>query len=474
MKIVRKFVMGLFQTIAVLLLLMAVLSTVLYFNVVSSVEEAQQSGTLPTLLGYSYFPVSEDKFESLGIEKGSIVLADKDNAYAENTVVVFETTDELAYNAVYNTFGIGRVSAVSTGMDGSSAYEIQNLETNQTVLMTDEQVLCGAKLQILSGGKLLNLALTSNGVVFFVILPFFVFVAVQLIVLILHILWNPSKVEVSDEGENNTSLMADTDEPKRKKERKKRFRKKEEPEEPEIPMHTQLDAIKEETSKPHVHHVFTEEAANSPLTLSFDRRTFDKKWEPKAVEEPTPLKSVASAEKPVNMNAFQSNDSTELPDELASLLNRARRDVRQTSESIESSPLYTGRSFDKAPVTSDYLDIMSKVNHLLDDIKGEEPGSAANDDMLQEVIDRDMMRDSTVEFNPEKLKPDTTDNESEQAIRSQQILDNILIQLRENELDVDFNDVSPDVNVAKQPGGNGFTIDTPNYKAKIQVELDRK
>ena len=55
--------------------------------------------------------------------------------------------------------------------------------------MTDEQVLCGAKLQILSGGKLLNLALTSNGVVFFVILPFFVFVAVQLIVLILHILW---------------------------------------------------------------------------------------------------------------------------------------------------------------------------------------------------------------------------------------------------------------------------------------------
>lgn len=473
MKIVRKFVMGLLQTIAVLLLLMAVLSTVLYFNVVSSVEEAQQSGTLPTLLGYSYFPVSEDKFESLGIEKGSIVLADKDNAYAENTVVVFETTDELAYNAVYNAFGIGRVSAVSTGMDGSSAYEIQNLETNQTVLMTDEQVLCGAKLQILSGGKLLNLALTSNGVVFFVILPFFVFVAVQLIVLILHILWNPSRVEATAE-EQDASFVANTDEPKRKKERKKRFRKKEEPEEPEIPMHTQLDAIKEETSKPHVHHVFTEEAANSPLTLSFDKRTFDKKWEPKAAEEPTPLKSVASAEKPANMNAFESNDAAELPDELASLLNRARRDVRQTSESIESSPLYTGRSFDKAPVTSDYLDIMSKVNHLLDDIKGEEPGSAANNDMLQEVIDRDMMRGSTVEFNPEKLKPDTTDHKSEQAIRSQQILDNILIQLRENELDVDFNDVSPEVNVAKQPGGNGFTIDTPNYKAKIQVELDRK
>lgn len=473
MKIVRKFVMGLFQTIAVLLLLMAVLSTVLYFNVVSSVEEAQQSGTLPTLLGYSYFPVSEDKFESLGIEKGSIVLADKDNAYSENTVVVFETTDELAYNAVYNTFGIGRVSAVSTGTDGSSAYEIQNLETNQTVLMTDEQVLCGAKLQILSGGKLLNLALTSNGVVFFVILPFFVFVAVQLVVLILHILWNPSRVEATAE-EEDASFVTDTDESKRKKERKKRFGKKEEPEEPDVPMHTQLDAIKEETSKPHVHHVFTEEAANSPLTLSFDKRTFDKKWEPKAAEEPSSLKTVASVEKPVKVDAFESADETELPDELASLLSRARRDVRQTSESIESSPLYTGRSFDKAPVTSDYLDIMSKVNHLLDDIKGEEPGSAANNDMLQEVIDRDLMRDSTVEFNPEKLKPDTMDNESEQAIRSQQILDNILIQLRENELDVDFNDVSPDVNVAKQPGGNGFTIDTPNYKAKIQVELDRK
>lgn len=471
----KKIVVGLFQTIAVLLLIFAIATTILYFNVVSGVREAVANETLPTLFGYTYFPVSEDTFESIGIKKGAIVLAEKDSGYQENAVVVFKTTDELAANAAYTMYGLGRVAEITMAADGSMIYGIESLDPTAIapVPMTADTIACEAKWLIPNAGRLFNLAQTANGVVFFVIMPFFFFVATQLLVLILHIVWRHREDAEEDEELPDAVLedAAEEEEPPKARKRGRKRRKSDEDAEEALPaMHTSLDALREETSKPHSHQVFTEDVANAPMNLKFEKKKF---VEPP--EMPAPVSEPAAPQVRADEVLKQPFASPDLPENLTALINRAKQDVRQTSASIEASPLYTGRTAEKAQTTSDYLDIMSRVNHLLDDINGG-TGREEDQDFLKEAFERDVMRDSTVEFNFDKMNASSKSEpvEQENASRSQQILDNILIQLRENELDVDFNDVSEGVNVSRQPGGEGFTIDTPNYKAKIRVELDRK
>lgn len=454
MRVLRTIFVAVLQIFAILLLIFSIGTTFLFFQVNSS--SASLGETLPSMLGYHYMPISESRFEqTLGVEKGALIIAVDGAEAKENTVAIFRTTEALSENAAYGMFAMGRVSAVVTDpTTNDTIVEIENLETKEPVSLYGSEIVATAAYQVPNGGSLMVLAQSANGIVFFVILPFFCFIAVQLLVLILHLISRPAKEQEEKDEEADNRQPID------------------------------YEAVRKEVKKVHPHTVFTKEEASVPVNTDnlFKPVT---KTESFMNDEPMNLNFVKKEpgldwEKELQTErkapTIETDDLADgfLPDSLKELLKQAREDVSSTSKSLDMNSV-TGMGI-RPEETRDYLDIMSRVDHLLDDIQGE-PGRADKREFLREAIDRDMMRDSTTEYRTTKQQALDELNASKKQLeraRSQQLLDSILIQLREDDLNVNFHDVSDNVNIAEQPDGDGFTIETPHYKAKIHVEMNSK
>lgn len=450
------------QVFAILFLIVAVLSSALYFVVSGSISTANKNQTIPELFGHQWVAISDEKFETgnLVSMNSLVLLEDIDSAsVVAGDVVVYDTPADASDNAVYKTFSMGRVSSVDAST-GETMVQIRSLTTGSDLSVAGTSIVGKATTEIVYLGKVFNAIGSSLGLIMFVVFPFFVFIVLQLVVLILRILTGRSGDEDEEEDDE------DDEESKQKKERAEKQRK----------------AIEAHNSK---RGKYLEQEPLESMSLNFKNKKdgTSQTTEIKSQTVSTVVDGEYAAEVPNANDAAEldqtrsfdfSMDEVQQPAAMPNFDTSAPSyDVPAETESSVSS--YDSENTDYTPYldANAYSDASAQVDEFLRSLNYNEAS-----------LEHELMSQSTIEFDmdairerllKEELLKDVDDKDFVKMPETQDMLDNILIELKDNAVDFSFQNIkSDDVEIEENNVGDGFSIETPNYRANIKVEIDKK
>ncbi len=441
------------QVFAILFLIVAVLSSALYFVVSGSISTANKNQTIPELFGHQWVAISDEKFETgnLVSMNSLVLLEDIDSAsVVAGDVVVYDTPADASDNAVYKTFSMGRVSSVDAST-GETMIQIRSLTTGSDLSVAGTSIVGKATTEIVYLGKVFNAIGSSLGLIMFVVFPFFVFIVLQLVVLILRILTGRSGDEDEEEDDE------DDEESKQKKERAEKQRK----------------AIEAHNSK---RGKYLEQEPLESMSLNFKNKKdgTSQTTEIKSQTVSTVVDGEYAAELDQTRSFDFSMDEVQQPAAMPNFDTSAPSyDVPAETESSVSS--YDSENTDYTPYldANAYSDASAQVDEFLRSLNYNEAS-----------LEHELMSQSTIEFDmdairerllKEELLKDVDDKDFVKMPETQDMLDNILIELKDNAVDFSFQNIkSDDVEIEENNVGDGFSIETPNYRANIKVEIDKK
>lgn len=186
-----------FKVLFILFLVVAVLTSAVYFLVAGSMSAAERNGTVPSLFGTSYVPMMrEGAFES--INAGSVVLID-DNAYVNDvlpgTVILYQTPADSDVNEVMPGLSLGTVQVLNQAEDGTVSFQVKAGETAEDLQEISAESLIGTGSWTLNGlGNALEFVNSTTGLIVLVVIPGAIFV----ISLVLFLVLRPKRGEVED------------------------------------------------------------------------------------------------------------------------------------------------------------------------------------------------------------------------------------------------------------------------------------
>lgn len=193
------------QVIAIVVLILSVLSAALTLTVQLGVTSAESDGTAPTILGTEYLAIETDTFTSLSIQKGSLVLlSDTIEASIQvGTIVAFETPSSNKENTAFAGYSLGYVlEMTAASADDEITYSIQSLaENTENFDVVASDVVGIATSQIVALGAIVACMAATSGLIYFIIIPFFVYIILQLLVVILRTVFNGAEEEEDDDEE---------------------------------------------------------------------------------------------------------------------------------------------------------------------------------------------------------------------------------------------------------------------------------
>lgn len=467
------------QIVAIVVLVLAVLSTAATLIVRSSVDSAAQQQQVPSSFGKEFLPALDAKFEKININNGSLILLKDigEDGVKANDVVVFNTPVDFNDNSIYKTFSVGRVIGINTD-GGTPQYSIEGLGTNGDVVLEETAVLAIAGWQVPGLGNTVSGVIGSAGIIYFIVVPFFAFIVLQLLVVILRMVRTPKQeADEQDDGDEDEVPVVSSASQNESDRRYDSLKESAPPADsaayvPQEP----LEPIALKFKKKEVQAAFQDVKSQTFTTIppvdvpSFTKREVQQSIpaapiaaEPEPVQ---PVKTIA-AEKPVSPE-----HTSDVSADISRILSESIREVHKGHEPV--NPVFGLLDEQRSPDRSDeFRSVLDMVDSLLSDIKEEQKNDVRK-------VAQEFEQGATQEFKINQIRDRLQENHLldqhfVQNEKSQEILDNILIELKDNALDVQFRNVkSKAVDIEKTETGDGFTIDTPKYKANVKIEMDKK
>lgn len=176
------------QVFAVVVLILALLSSALFFLVNQEKEKAAEANAIPQLFGVNYIALNKD-FDRIA-EKGDLLLVEAVTAEDVTTgdAVLYETPQTSRENSVYGNFSLGVVVQLKEENGEVVSYIEINGKDGETVAVAPALIKGRATGLLMFGGTIVEQMTSDMGIVWFVALPAFVFVLLQLIVVILRVI----------------------------------------------------------------------------------------------------------------------------------------------------------------------------------------------------------------------------------------------------------------------------------------------
>lgn len=471
------------QVLAIILLVIAVISSAFYFVVHNSLKQAEEYNAVPTVMGKIYLPITSDNFSDIA-RNGSLVIGQPMtvDGMSEGEVAIYALPDGSTDNVVYKSFGMGYIQSI-TEQNGDVVLNIQTSEGSVAVVST--LVRGRAEQQVFLFGNAVNAVEQPMGLFGFVVAPVFLFVVLQLLVVIFRTLAGRSeRMELEDEEDEYDGLEFEDDD----------FEEEDETDAEDGTFLKRSKSSKRNKKKGlrfHLLEEVDEEDDDDDEEIDFEEQK-PKKPAPRKV---TQIKSQTVSTIKGEYGLKNDKQKKEL------LKPYLPQEEQQSVEHVQPEAAYVKPP--APPKNSVNAESKPEAKSTEQPSKPKEPltkifDAAFTDD---EEYERRLMSEHTMEFDMEALKEkmrreepdasqnlsssesqtDLTDNYSqdlEEALKQfdpQEILNQIMIEVKQEALDFNFQNLQKDgVNVEKNCSGDGFVISTPNYKANIKVELDKE
>lgn len=447
------------QVFAILFLIVAVLSSALYFVVSGSISTANKNQTIPELFGHQWVAISDEKFETgnLVSMNSLVLLEDIDSAsVVAGDVVVYDTPAGASDNAVYKTFSMGRVSGVDAS-SGETMIQIRSLTTGSDLSVTGTSIVGKATTEIVYLGKVFNAIGSSLGLIIFVVFPFFLFIVLQLVVLILRILTGRDSDEDEEEDDED-------EESQQRKERAEKQRKA-------IEAHNKRGKYLEQEPLESMSLNFKNKKDGTSQTTEIKSQTVSTVVDGEYAAEVPDANDVAEMDRTRSFDfSMEEMQPAAMPN-----FDTSAPSYDVPAEAETSAPSYGSENTDYTPYldANAYSDASAQVDEFLRSLNYNEAS-----------LEHELMSQSTIEFDmdairerllKEELLKDVDDKDFVKMPETQDMLDNILIELKDNAVDFSFQNIkSDDVQIEENNVGDGFSIKTPNYRANIKVEIDKE
>ncbi len=475
------------QAFAFVVLALALILSALTLVLRSALTGAEAEKAVPSIFGQQIIPVSGDKFESIGVDQNSLVVLQAIGEEPVNVgdVVVFDTPIGFIDNSAYGTFSMGIITEMETDT-GAVLYTIQGLGQNGDTTVDAATVRGIADTQIAMLGGMFSSIAAGTGVIYFIVCPLFAYIAVQLLVVVIRVLSSkPDEeddedddavpVRVQAEGKSVSSIKSAT---------------------PQTEDLQKYEGLKQGNTTP----LPTGRVSGNtePLKLQFDK----KKTAKSVVDVKSQTFTTSMSKQTGNVTAKPTSPAPD-GDEISAMLlasmkgqpkattapTKEAEDAKVASTEESVNPVFGLLDEQRSPARSDeFRSVLDMVDDMLSEIKQEQAQEAAaaptkvvvqeeqSADLAEvEAIIRESEQQATQEFNLSSLH--TEKEKQADFVRdenSQQILDNILIELKDNALNVQFDNVKSQAVDIEKTTGQGFTIDTPKYKANVNITLDKK
>lgn len=198
-----------FQVLAILMLIVAIPSTVFYFGMDHSLNRALASDTVPELFGYRFVPVESDSVSKI-LEEGSLAVLSELDArdVTKKQVILYETSADQQENLVYENYAISTVQEINYGATWS--YTVKSYEHPDVagVEVSSSSLRGEVTWSIAYLGTLCKWVLSPYGLLCFVIIPCGLFLLLQLISVLIRVLGRPDPEE-EDDREEVEQLLAE-------------------------------------------------------------------------------------------------------------------------------------------------------------------------------------------------------------------------------------------------------------------------
>lgn len=476
-----KIVLMILKILAIIALIFSIASIIFFAAFKISISKASSNNSIPTIFGKEWITVSSDKFKEI-VPKGCLVILepiDPQNLTGTE-ILVYETKNTTVDNSVFGGYSLGRsVTNPSNSENATGTVLVQNIITGeQSIEVPLENVKSQALYQISFLGTLVINATSGLGFLQFVVIPICVFVVLVLSTFIAKILLRAND-ESSDERAYKNSYSQDTGEFSIRGIQKNNIY---EDEDDEKDSYSSYDALQDNNYSDRLvrlrdKYIDSVDSTDEKFDLKFDKKTT-------ALESEEENTGVADSKEIVLEDKFESND---VNDDLSSSL----EEMQPATDEIDISKFESNNeNIEQAEEISDNLE-----NDLLKDILSEtvssdekqernmydseyDDATAQVDEFLRslnidvDTLQQEYMSHTTIEFDMDKL--DSSSVIPEEKSKGQELLDNILIDLKDDALDFRFDALKSDsVEIKQSRKGDGFTIKTPKYKANIKVEIDK-
>lgn len=435
----KKVITRIIKIIAIIALIFSILSTAFYFIFNSSITKANNSGTIPKIFGKEFITVSSDKFNDI-VPKGSMVILqpiDVSNLTGTE-VLVYETGNTTVDNSVYSKFSLGRTMKSSDGSQSENV-SIQNVITEDIIEVPLTSIKSQAVYQISYIGSLINKVSTDLGLLQFVVMPISLFIILLLVLFIIKLLSSDDTNDeyVSDVQEEQTFDL--------------KFNKENFNDNDESIYQDRLVRLKDR-------YYHNENAdSNEKLNLNFEKK------QPEVVSEIIHSSDLVNDHEETTDNSDNSNP-IDVVDEKENISQDTS--LETMTDNIISKIIdedQEGNTDQAEAPKSSYDDASAQVDEFL---------RSLNIDL--DSVEHEYMNHTTIEFDMDKINDKLLDQDLSKEDKSQSLLDNILIDLKDNALDFRFDSLKSDsIEIKESRKGDGFTIKTPNYKANIKVEIDK-
>lgn len=475
MKKKQKIWVKLLQALAIIIVIIALFSTGFYFLASKSANSSEEKNELPGLFKYSWVPIADDKFADIA-KKDSLAVVEvvTPESVVISDAVIYETPTTSTDNVVYRNYSMGRVTAMD--LETAKTVSIKSTTGGADIAIPKDLIHGKATMQIAILGKLFLLSDSSMGLIIFVVLPFFIFLVLQIVVIMCRILTGRA-----DEDDDEEEYYYDDE----KYDTEANYAPEPQYEPPSAPRQA---AIRQPVNTLRANDDIGQVSSNSGYLEQEPLEQLSLQFVNSAQANPPEIKS-QTVSTVINGEYSATVPHTEVRQPIASpSFAFDRAPINRQMPNFDATPAYDNSNrmtvnpglqsavpeIGKTPYLHDgsYKEVSAQVDAFL---------KSLNYDELN--IERDMMQQATVEFNLDDLRQQMVREELLKdydrasqlpPAESADMLEKILIELKDNAVDFSFQNSGPeDVKIQRSDSGNVFSVRTPNYKANIKIEIDK-
>ncbi|MGI5959486.1 MAG: hypothetical protein ACOX60_08735 [Massiliimalia sp.] len=456
------------QILAIIVLVLAVISSAFYFLADSSMSKAAENETVPEFAGKMYLPIETDNQKSIA-SKGDLIIAQKAEAadLEASQTVVYESPSLSTVNQVYGKYSMGVINSVNEE-DGTTVLHVQTAD-GEIEAVSSTLVVGKATYSIAALGTLIMTAQSSMGIFWFVVLPLGLFIVLQLISIICRVIAGSQYEEDEDDDDEYDDEYDEYEE------------EYEEESDDEYASYNSYDS--EDDSSEY------DEEDSEPEQPPVKRVQRFLDTPPKITQIRS--ETVSSMDNEFSgfgnselLRPFRSSGSDEATNGPIDPASAAAEDDQPKAPLVPGS---FGSPADEVKTDEEYHGIVPFLSE--NETVSHTPSKAVRlEEEDDEEFRREMMR-QTMEFDMKAIRERMKKNQAannhtvkkpagkvtgtEKKTDPQQLLDKILIEVKDHAVDFNFEDLKDEqVKVERRKSGDGFVIKTPQYRANIKVEID--
>jgi hypothetical protein len=400
-----------FRALFILLLILTILSTAVYSIVALSIQKGKNSDAPPELFGYQYVPYTQEgMFES--IPTGSIILFQP--AYPDDitagTVVLYYTPSVSKTNEIYEDFSASTVQTIEQQEDGSIVYYVKSGALDEVEAISANIVISKGVYKLDNLAGFFLFINSTAGLVCMVAIPW----VLTVLFFVLFLIFKPKRIDEDEEDEYEYYDEDEEDDERQEMEARQMIS---EPQIKSETVSTATEEIYQETTKDEDKEVHVSTQAEDEDSVDYTSGYLDQDD-----DDSTPMEE-------------------EIPEVGSSELNVAEMGALAASRlAVKTEP---------EEETIDDHTMEFDLEKLQEELRKEAFGVGEGMDILADL--------------------------DQQLAEIQEPEDSVMFILRDQSIDVNFrNIISADIEIKNHADGSGFTIITPNYNAKITIDITNK